>query len=55
MRKGAPFTDYVMKTLGVNTLLVKDDVGKQGAQLRMGGFFCIAAWLSRQEKIEHNF
>ncbi|MDR0690860.1 MAG: glycosyltransferase family 2 protein [Streptococcaceae bacterium] len=33
--------EQVMKTLGVNTLLVKDDVGKQGAQLRMGIFFAL--------------
>ena len=26
----------ILKKLDVNTLLVKDDIGKQGAQLRMG-------------------
>ncbi|MDR1522045.1 MAG: glycosyltransferase family 2 protein [Streptococcaceae bacterium] len=31
----------VMKKLGVNTLLVKDDFGKQGAQLRIGFFFAL--------------
>jgi len=33
--------EQVMKMLGVNTLLVKDDVGKQGAQLRMGIWFAL--------------
>jgi len=33
--------EQAMKALGVNTLLVKDDVGKQGAQLRMGIFFAL--------------
>lgn len=30
-----------LKTLGVNTLLVKKDSGKQGAQLRMGFWFAL--------------
>lgn len=30
-----------LKSLDVNTLLVKQDVGKQGAQLRMGLFFAV--------------
>lgn len=30
-----------LKSFGVNTLLVKDDVGKQGAQLRMGFHFAL--------------
>jgi glycosyltransferase involved in cell wall biosynthesis len=30
-----------MKKLGVNTLLVKQDIGKQGAQLRMGIHFAL--------------
>ena len=30
-----------LKTLGVNTLLVKKDTGKQGAQLRMGFWFAL--------------
>ncbi|MDR1012895.1 MAG: glycosyltransferase family 2 protein [Lactobacillales bacterium] len=33
--------EQVMKTLDVNTLLVKDDAGKQGAQLRIGIFFAL--------------
>lgn len=31
----------LLKTLGVNTLLVKKDAGKQGAQLRMGLYFAL--------------
>lgn len=34
--------DNILKKLGVNTLLVKDDCGKQGAQLRMGFWWAIA-------------
>ena len=30
-----------LRTLRVNTLLVKDDIGKQGAQLRMGFHFAV--------------
>lgn len=30
-----------LKALGVNTILVKQDVGKQGAQLRMGFYFAL--------------
>jgi len=30
-----------MKSLGVNTLLIKQDVGKQGAQLRMGMWWAL--------------
>lgn len=30
-----------LKTLGVNTLLTKNDTGKQGAQLRMGFWFAL--------------
>lgn len=33
--------DELMKKLQVNTLLVKDDEGKQGAQLRMGIWFAL--------------
>ena len=33
--------DSLLKSLGVNTLLVKKDVGKQGAQLRMGIYFAL--------------
>lgn len=33
--------DNLMKELGVNTLLIKKDVGKQGAQLRMGFWWAI--------------
>ena len=31
--------DALLRSLGVNTLLVKRDAGKQGAQLRMGFYF----------------
>lgn len=31
----------LLKKLGVNTLLVKKDTGKQGAQLRMGFWWCL--------------
>lgn len=31
----------ILKKLDVNTLLVKDDIGKQGAQLRMGFYFAL--------------
>ena len=34
-------SDSEMKKLGVNTLLIKKDVGKQGAQLRMGFSFAL--------------
>lgn len=37
---GATNTD-ILKRLGVNTLLVKKDSGKQGAQLRMGFWFAL--------------
>ena len=30
-----------LKELGVNTLLIKDDIGKQGAQLRMGFWYAL--------------
>lgn len=33
--------DAKLKKLGVNTLLIKEDVGKQGAQLRMGFSFAL--------------
>ncbi len=33
--------DNLMKELEVNTVLVKKDVGKQGAQLRMGFWWCL--------------
>ncbi len=33
--------DENLKSLGVNTLLIKQDVGKQGAQLRMGMYFAL--------------
>lgn len=33
--------ETVLRNHGVNTLLVKDDIGKQGAQLRMGFHFAI--------------
>ncbi len=33
--------EEILKSLDVNTLLVKDDVGKQGAQLRMGFYFAL--------------
>jgi len=34
-------TDNIMKSLEVNTLLIKKDDGKQGAQLRMGIFWAL--------------
>ena len=34
--------ESILKSFDVNTLLVKDDVGKQGAQLRMGISFAIS-------------
>lgn len=33
--------ESIMRKLNVNTLLIKDDVGKQGAQLRMGIWFAM--------------
>ena len=33
--------DSILTNLGVNTLLVKKDVGKQGAQLRMGFYYAL--------------
>ena len=33
--------EKILKELDVNTLLVKDDIGKQGAQLRMGFHFAL--------------
>jgi dolichol-phosphate mannosyltransferase len=33
--------EHILRKLEVNTLLVKDDVGKQGAQLRMGIWFAL--------------
>lgn len=33
--------DTILKRYGVNTLLIKDDCGKQGAQLRMGIWWAI--------------
>lgn len=33
--------EAILKDLGVNTLLVKNDVGKQGAQLRMGFWWAL--------------
>jgi glycosyltransferase involved in cell wall biosynthesis len=33
--------ENILRSLDVNTLLVKDDVGKQGAQLRMGIYFAL--------------
>lgn len=33
--------DNLLKSLGVNTLLIKKDVGKQGAQLRMGFYWAL--------------
>ncbi len=33
--------ENLLKSLGVNTLLIKKDVGKQGAQLRMGFYFAL--------------
>ncbi len=33
--------EAILKELGVNTLLVKKDVGKQGAQLRMGMWYAL--------------
>jgi dolichol-phosphate mannosyltransferase len=33
--------DRLLQNLGVNTLLIKDDYGNQGAQLRMGIFFAL--------------
>jgi dolichol-phosphate mannosyltransferase len=33
--------DYLLRSLGVNTLLVKKDIGKQSAQLRMGMWWAL--------------
>lgn len=33
--------DNLLKSLDVNTLLIKKDIGKQGAQLRMGFYFAL--------------
>jgi glycosyltransferase involved in cell wall biosynthesis len=33
--------ENILRNLDVNTLLVKDDIGKQGAQLRMGIYFAL--------------
>ena len=33
--------EYILKNLGVNTLLIKKGEGKQGAQLRMGIYFAL--------------
>lgn len=34
-------SDKILKSMNVNTLLVKKDIGKQGAQLRMGFWFAL--------------
>lgn len=34
-------SDKILSSLGVNTLLIKQDTGKQGAQLRMGIYFAM--------------
>ncbi len=39
----------MLKKLHVNTLLVKQDTGKQGAQLRMG------IWWALQKRISGNY
>lgn len=39
--KDNSLNDNLMKELEVNTVLVKKDVGKQGAQLRMGFWWCL--------------
>lgn len=39
--KDNSLNDDLMKELEVNTVLVKKDVGKQGAQLRMGFWWCL--------------
>ena len=33
--------DKILKSLGVNTLLIKNDKGRQGAQLRMGIYYAL--------------
>lgn len=39
--KDNSLNDTLMKQLEVNTVLIKKDVGKQGAQLRMGFWWCL--------------